>query len=49
LYGHMVSVLAFSLTYSLKTHSHTHVATLVHEPSRFLCLCNLSSHIGLDC
>jgi len=48
-HGHTVSVLAFSLTYSLKTHSYTHVAILVHESFRSLCLCNLSLYIGLDC
>ena len=47
LHGYMVSVLAFSLTYSLKTHSHTRVAILVHEPFRSLCLCNLSLYIIL--
>ena len=49
LHGHMVSILAFSLTYSLKTHFHTCIAILAHEPFRSLCLHNLSSHIGLNC
>ena len=49
LHGYMVSVLAFSLTYSLKTHSHTHVATLVYELSRSLYLYNLDPYIGLNC
>jgi len=48
-HGHMVSVMAFSLTWFLKTHFHTRVATLVYELSRSLCLHNLSSHTGLDC
>jgi len=45
----MVSVMAFSLIYALKTHFHTRVTILVHEPSRSLCLHNLSLYIGLDC
>jgi len=49
LYGHTVSIMAFSLIYFLKTHSHTYTTILVHEPSRSLCLSNLSPHIGFDC